>query len=67
MRCASNELPSPPFPLVQRDTPTIDYEPINVAREELNCRIDRLLVGKLPRKEIEVHLRKYWEDKDGKW
>jgi hypothetical protein len=38
-----------------------------VAREELNCRIDRLLVGKLPRKEIEVHLRKYWEDKDGKW
>jgi hypothetical protein len=65
LRCASNELPSPPSPLAQRDTPTIDYEPINAAGEELKCGIDRLLVRKLPRKETEVHLRNYWKEKDG--
>ena len=56
MRCASNELYSPPFPLVQLDTPTIDYEPINAAGEELKSGIDRLLVRKLPRKELKFFL-----------
>lgn len=65
MRCASNELLSPPFPLVQLDTPTIDYEPINAAGEELQRGIDRLLVRKLPRKETEVRLRNYRKEKDG--
>ena len=64
MRCASNELHSPPFPLVQLDTPTIDYEPINAAGEELKSGIDRLLVRKLPGKETLVLLRNYREEKD---
>ena len=56
MRCASNERPSPPFPLVQLDTPTIDYEPINAAGEELKSGIDRILVRKLLEKKLKIFL-----------